>query len=255
MEKRMHCLRVLATWSCLLLPAASVVADDLSELLAKLDSEAYAEREWAERQLVHAGSTIVARILDDATLPADRTDAQAAAHFDKVTGELRSALDEKIYRRLNSLDGLEASYRARRIRRLVEQEAEMQLRRAQAGFPQRLPPTEASKMHGYTGGFREGTTWFDAHFGNNSSYLVTSIRILVRITHKRTGEKTERELDFSDPGAPLRPGESVNWSADVGFARSRDHEFFWDTLAVFGALPVPDDTEPGGAVLLETPNR
>ncbi|HEX5104441.1 MAG TPA: hypothetical protein VFV87_11550 [Pirellulaceae bacterium] len=218
-----------------------VAAADISRLAAGLESEQFAERELAERELLELGLAVVDESLNSAVLPENATDADADQHFTKLGGVVRALLQEKLYVHLDRLQGLESQFRASRVRALIEQHFEHRLGGAQVGFAKRLPPAEAEKVHGYSGGFREGTTWFDTQFGNRSTFTVTSIRILVRLTDKQTGKKIERQATLGSDGAPLLPGQTVNWSVDLGIKRTSDDEFFWETVAIYGTAPVVED--------------
>jgi hypothetical protein len=235
----MRTLFFLAAWVCLL--SGEVLAADVASLAAGLDSEAFNERERAERELIEAGNAIVDRALEGAVLPEGAADAEIDRHFEKLTEGVQKALQEKLYAHLDQLTGLEAKFRAGRVRRAVERHREERLRVAQAGFSKRLPPAEAEKVYGYTGGFRDGTTWFDTRFGNNGTYTVTSIRILVRLTDKRTGKVTEKQATLGVGEPPLLPGQSANWSVDVGMKRTSQDDFFWNTVGVYGTPPVADE--------------
>jgi hypothetical protein len=164
-------------------------------------------------------------------------DAETERHFEQLAARLEAELAHSLYRHLDRLPGLESRYRAAQVRQTIEREAQDRLRRAQAAFPRRLPDEVAAQVRGHTGGFREGTTWFDAQFSNQSPCTVTSIRILVRTTDKRTGKKTEREAMLGTSQSPLLTGQTVTWSTDVRIERRSRHEFFWETLAVYGIHP------------------
>jgi hypothetical protein len=227
-----------AAIACGLVPVGSVAAVDFAALAAALDSEQFADREAAERALLQGGLEMVQHALAESPLPAGAADDQIDRHFEKLTAEVNAALKDRLYRHLDEAAGLEARFRAKRLRLAIDQHLAQELARAQVGLNKRLAADVAEKVYGYTGGFRDGTTWFDAEFGNNSQHTVTSIRILVRLTHKETGEKIEKQVALT-ADAPLLPGEKAIWSADVGIAQTKDHEFFWGTLAVFGSPPAP----------------
>jgi hypothetical protein len=211
----------------------------IARLAAALDSEDFPERERAEERLVARGLATIDAVLARSPLPDGASDAVADRHFEQLAAQVETELAGTLYRHLDSLAGLEPRYRAQRIRGTLERETLSRLRPLQAGFNKRLPPAIAEKVSGYTGGFREGTTWFDAEYTNNSQATVTSIRILVRLTNQKAGEKTEREVVLGAGQPPLAPGQTVTWSADVGIAKTRDHDFFWDTLAIYGTAPPP----------------
>ena len=229
-------------WLCaalvVIVPFGSAAAVDFAALAAGLDSEQFDQRDSAEQALLEGGLKIVSDAFAAAPLPQDADDDQVDRHFAKLQADIRSALEKLIYRHLDGLTGTEARFRAQRLREMIDRQLLDELARAQVGLSRRLPEVIAEKVFGYTGGFRDGTTWFDAQFGNNSQYTVTSIRILVRLTHKETGAKTERQIALTSKD-PLHPGEKAVWSADVGMAQTSNHEFFWDTLAIFGVPPDP----------------
>jgi hypothetical protein len=232
---------------CLLLAALaampggdSTAVEDIGRLAAALDSDDFAVREQAEERLVAEGLKTVERLIESSPLPEGATDPDADRHFENLANQVETELAKSLYRHLDALAGLEPRYRAQRIRRTLASKTQSRLRLDQAGFNRRLPAAVAEQVHGYTGGFREGTTWFDAEYTNNSRATVTSIRILVRLTHKKTGEKTEREGVLGVGQPPLAPGQTVSWSADVGMAQTRDHDFFWDTVAIYGTSPPPE---------------
>ena len=237
----MHTCLVLAALAVVAMPGAdSADAADIGRLAAALDSEDFTERERAEEWLVAEGLKIVEQVLGQSPLPENATDAQADRHFEQLAAQVETELARALYRHLDPLAGLEPRYRAQRVRHTLERETQERLRLAQAGFGKRLPPAVAEQVSGYTGGFREGTTWFDAEYTNNSKATVTSIRILVRLTHQKTGAVAEREAVLGAAQPPLLPGQTVTWSADVGMALARDHDFFWDTLAIYGTSPPPE---------------
>lgn len=238
----MRTFLLLTAWVCLLPGWAS--AADIASLAAGLDSERFGDRERAEKELLQAGLAIIDQALDSSVLPNGATDADVERHFARLTEGLQSALKEKLYVHLDRLEGLEPRFRAASVRRAVEQHAEHRFSKTQEGFSRRLPPAEAEKVYGYTGGFREGTTWFDTKFGNNSIYTVTSIRILVRLTNKRTGKQTEKQATLGSDQAPLQLGQTVNWSVDIGIKRTNEDEFFWDTLGAYGTGPHGPESLP-----------
>ncbi|HZL87273.1 MAG TPA: hypothetical protein VFB96_02765 [Pirellulaceae bacterium] len=227
-----------ATVWCLLLSGGTAYAVDVSALAADLDSDQFERRENAEQALLQEGLSVIDQTLGSEALPERATDADIELHFQKSAEDLKSALEKRLFRHLAGLEGLEPRYRADRIRKAIERAAAVRFSQAKAKFPSRLPKADAERVYGNTGGFRDGTTWFDAEFHNDSSYTVTSIQILVRITDKRTGEKTEKTAVLGRSESPLRPGDSVTWSSDVGMAQASHHEFFWDTRAVFGTPPI-----------------
>jgi len=237
----MHTCLILAALALVAMPGGdSADAADIGRLAAALDSEDFTERELAEERLVVEGLKTVEQVLGQSPLPEGATDAQADRHCEQLAAQVETELARALYRHLDPLAGLEPRYRAQRVRRTLESETQSRLRLAQAGFGKRLPPAVAEQVSGYTGGFREGTTWFDAEYTNNSPATVTSIRILVRLTHQGSGANTEREAVLGAGQPPLLPGQTVTWSADVGMAQTRDHDFFWDTLAVYGSSPPPE---------------
>jgi hypothetical protein len=226
--------------ACVCLLPGGAWGAEVASLVAGLDSETFGERERAEKELREAGQAIVDQALDSSVLPVGAADAEIDRHFEKLASEVRAALQEKLYAQLDALAGFEARFRAKRVREGVERHRAERLRWVAKSFTKRLPAAEAEKVYGYTGGFREGTSWFDTKFGNNSPYTVTSIRILVRLTDKRTGKVTEREATLGTGQPPLAPGQSANWSVDTGMQRTSGDEFFWNTVAVYGLPPVAD---------------
>jgi hypothetical protein len=232
--------------TCLLLAALAVMAEpggdskaaaDFGRQAAALDSEDYAERERAEERLIAAGVKIASEIIVQSALPAGATDAQADKHCEGLAARVETELARSVYRHLDLLAGLEPRYRAERVRRTLQRETKERVRLALAGFSRLLPPAVAEQVHGYTGGFREDTTWFDAEYTNDSQATVTSIRILVRLTHQGSGKVTEREAVLGAGQPPLAPGQTATWSADVGLSQTHCHDFFWDTLAIYGTTP------------------
>jgi hypothetical protein len=230
---------LFAALFCLLLPTGAAEAVDFAALAGQLDSEQFREREAAEQAIVAGGLKIVSAAFAAAPLPENATADQTDRHFARLEADLRSVLHRQVYRHLDERTGLEARYRAERVRLAIDRRLLGELARAQVGLSKRLSADIVEKVYGYTGGFRDGTTWFDAEYGNNSQLTVSSIRILVRLTHKRTGEKTEKEVVLASPAGPLRPGEKAVWSADVGMSYTSEHDFYWETRAVFGTLPAP----------------
>jgi len=232
--------------TCLLLAALAVVAEpggqskpaaDFGRLAAALDSEDFAEREEAEERLIAEGLDIVEQIIGQSSLSKSASDARADRHSELLAARVEAELARSVYRHLDALAGLEPRYRAQRVRRTLEHETKERVRLALAGHSRLLPPAVAERVHGYTGGFREDTTWFDAEYTNDSQATVTSIRILVRLTHQGSGQVTEREVVLGAGQPPLAPGQTVTWSADVGLSPTHCHDFFWDTLAIYGTTP------------------
>jgi hypothetical protein len=238
----MRCSSVIA--SCFL-TLTTATAADFASLAADLESEQFNERQAAEQALLQSGLQILNDAFAAAPLPEDATDDQIDRHFERLQAAIRADLEQGPYRHLAERDSFEARFRAERIKQAIDQRLADEMARAQVGLNKRLPDDLHEKVYGYTGGFREGTTWFDAQYGNNSQFTITSIRILVRLTHQKTGEKTEIEVVLTSPAGPLLPGQQAVWSADTGMLRTSDHDFFWKTRAVFGSAPAPP---PGSAV-------
>jgi hypothetical protein len=202
----MHSCLLLAALAMVALPGGDSNPVDIGRLAAALDSEDFAARERAEERLIDHGLSTIDEVLDRSPLPDGATDAQADRHGEQVAAQVEAELAKSLYRHLDPLVGLEPRYRAQRIRRTLGSETQSRLRLLLAGFNRRLPPAVAEQVAGYTGGFREDSTWFDAEYTKNSPATVTSIRILVRLTHKGSGEKTERDVVLGAGQPPLAPG-------------------------------------------------
>jgi hypothetical protein len=229
----------------LTLQLGPIVAADFAALALQLDSEQFAQREAAEQALLEGGLRIVADAFAAAPLPENATDDQIDRHFEKLQADIRAELEKGPYRHLAELDSFEACFRAERIKQAIDQRLTDVMARAQVGLNKRLPDDLLEKVYGYTGGFKGGTTWFDAQYGNKSQFTVTSIRILVRLTHQKTGERTEKEVVLTSPAGPLLPGQQAVWSADTGMSYTSDYEFYWETRAVFGsATATPEVPAP-----------
>ena len=168
----------------------------------------------------------------------EAADAEVDVFFAKLSENLEGALQQGLYDHLDNLDSPEAIFRVRRVRIATSRVSTERFSALRGRYPVPLPVKDAERVYGYTGGFRDSMPWFDASYQNGSTFTVTSIHILVRITHRDTAEIMERVAVLGESERPIPPGSSAKWSVEVGITRSADHEFFWKTLSVRG-LPAP----------------
>jgi hypothetical protein len=222
------------------IPALSSAGEPTSEAkiaawIAELDSNDFARRQTAETKLIQLGRQSLDAALADRAAPQEGPiGTDFTPYFDALETRIEEHLERELFRHVPAGVPLEAQFRLERIRATLASETSERLNRLRAKYPVPIPEDQAKRVHGYTGGFRDDQPWFDAKYRNGSTYAITAVRVLVRLTHKTTSEKSEQEIILSSEDKPLLPGREASWSAKVDRSRSSEHNFYWQTQAVYG---------------------
>lgn len=166
-------------------PIASRAA--VSKLIAQLDSQSFREREYALRELVELGQAIVEQVLIDVIMPVSKL---SLVEQDKLVSKVDAALEAQLFDHWGRPKSLEVRFRVNRVRQVLDRYSAERLRKIFRASNAPLSKEVIALVHGYTGGFRSDTTWFDAEFTNLSMYTVTLIRIRVDLIDKQVASKT-----------------------------------------------------------------
>lgn len=212
---------------------------DVAALARRLDADAFAVRERAEQALLRLGEEVVDRSLADVQSPPEGPyGTDLSAYFAGIAAAAGADLKRRIYDRCAGPLELEGRFRLDRIRRTLAKRIDERILPLRAKYPTELPADQAKLVHGYTGGFRGAERWFDASYRNGSKYVVTAVRIQVRLEHK--GKKIEQQALLGAKSKPIPPGGSATWSAEIEQPRGASYDFFWQTVAVYGYQAEPD---------------
>jgi len=225
----------LAMWA-ILFSFQIAIAEDVAQHVADLNDDDFAVREQAQAKLIELGEKVIAAEASKGAPALDAPQEKIVDFLIALEENLGGKLQGEIFEPLDAAVGPEGKFRAKQIHRTLTAVHEKELNKVKAKYPIELPADQAKRVLGYTGGFREGTTWFDAEFHNNSSYQITAIRILVRTTHSATGIKKERTVLLQDIKKPMEPGATAKRSIDTGISRNDGENFYWETLNIYGVL-------------------
>jgi hypothetical protein len=224
------------------LPAAE---PDLAALSLQLQSESFTVRQSAERKLTAIGSEIVEQaIASVAPPPTVPPGTDLSDYFAAMSGTVDKELQRQFYDHLAKRLDREGSFRVERVRTHLARERTKRMLPIRAKYPSALSEEEAKLVQGFTGGFRDGGPWFEAAYRNQSASAITSVRIRLRLTNKKTFEKSEQEFVLGSGRDAIVPGGVGKWSTLVDSFRSSEQDYYWQTVAVYGFPLAAEGTQP-----------
>ncbi len=209
-------------------------------LIEQLNDDQYQTRVAAQQKLIEVGEKIIDHSIHQLTDRASNLyDEEIGKLFDSGRDRIEKTLRPTLFEPLSGVKGEEVEFRSTQIRLVLRQMADDRWMDACRHIARPLGDEYFKSVYGVTGGWRGGTTFFDAKYENSSKHTITGIRILVKLIDKQTNVEFAKEIELGPLGFPIAPGQIVRLSGDTGMRRLSNHNFYWETRKVTG---YPSDT-------------